>query len=71
MSQDPEFEFLQRLSRTAAQTLDAPAMIDLVITETTNAVDVDVCSVYLLDPDGVSLRLTATNGLSQARAWAR
>ena len=66
MSQDPEFEFLQRLSRTAAQTLDAPAMIDLVITETTNAVDADVCSVYLLDPDGVSLRLTATNGLSQA-----
>ena len=66
MSQDPELLFLQRLSRAAAETLDASAMVELVITETTDAVGVDVCSVYLLDPDGTSLRLAATNGLSQA-----
>ncbi len=66
MPSDRELEFLQRLARAAAETLDAPSMVELVIRETTDAVRVDVCSVYLLEPDGVSLRLTATNGLSQA-----
>ncbi len=66
MHPDRELEFLQRLSRAAAETLDTSAMVELVIRETTDAVGVDVCSVYLLDPGGVSLRLTATNGLSQA-----
>ncbi len=61
-----ELEFLQRLSLSAAQTLDAASLVDLVIAETTGAMGVDVCSVYLLDDDGTHLRLTATNGLSQA-----
>lgn len=45
-----ELEFLQRLALTAAQTLDAPSLVRLVIAETTGAMGVDVCSVYLLDP---------------------
>ncbi len=61
-----ELEFLQRLALTAAQTLDVPSLVRLVIAETTGAMGVDVCSVYLLDPEGASLVLTATNGLSQA-----
>ena len=60
-----ELEFLQRLALTAAQTLDAPSLVRLVIAETTGAMGVDVCSVYLLDSDGPSLVLSATNGLSQ------
>ena len=61
-----ELEFLQRLALAAAQTLDAPSLVRLVIAETTGAMGVDVCSVYLLDPTGSSLVLSATNGLSQA-----
>jgi GAF domain-containing protein len=61
-----EAQFLQRLALAAASTLDARDLVRLVISETTDAMDVDVCSVYLLEPDGESLLMTATNGLSQA-----
>lgn len=61
-----ELAFLQRLSLTAAQTLDAGELVQLVIDETTGALDVDVCSVYLVEPPGTHLLLSATNGLSQA-----
>lgn len=60
-----ELEFLQRLALQAAQTLDAPSLVRLVINETTGAMGVDVCSVYLLDPRSTELTLAATNGLSQ------
>lgn len=59
-----ELEFLQRLALQAAQTLDAPSLVRLVINETTEALGVDVCSVYLKEPAGEDLVLTATNGLS-------
>ncbi|MDX6554699.1 MAG: two-component system, sensor histidine kinase PdtaS [Miltoncostaeaceae bacterium] len=61
-----EARFLQRLALAAASTLDARDLVRLVISETTDAMDVDVCSVYLLEPDAESLLMTATNGLSQA-----
>ena len=60
-----ESRFLQRLALAAASTLDARDLVRLVIAETIDAMDVDVCSVYLLEPDGKALLLTATNGLSQ------
>ena len=60
-----ELEFLQRLALAAAQTLDPPSLVRLVISETTEAMGVDVCSVYLAEPDGRTLVLSATNGLSQ------
>lgn len=66
MSALRELEFLQRLALAAVQTLDAGALVRLVIAETTGAIGVDVCSVYLLDGDGQCLVLSATNGLSQA-----
>jgi GAF domain-containing protein len=65
VAQTGEARFLQRLALAAASTLDARDLVRLVISETTDAMDVDVCSVYLLEPDGESLLLTATNGLSQ------
>jgi sugar diacid utilization regulator/putative methionine-R-sulfoxide reductase with GAF domain len=60
-----ELEYLQRLALTAAQTLDPPSLVRLVIAETTEAMGVDVCSVYLAEPGGRTLVLSATNGLSQ------
>ena len=60
-----ELEYLQRLALTAAQTLDPPSLVRLVIAETTDAMGVDVCSIYLTEPDGETLVLSATNGLSQ------
>lgn len=61
-----ELEFLQRLALTTAQTLDVPSLVRIVISETTGALGVDVCSVYLRDAADDTLVLAATNGLSTA-----
>jgi len=61
-----ELRFLQRLALMASSTLDPRELMHLVIAETTEAAVTDVCSIYLLEPDGEALLLTATNGLSQA-----
>lgn len=60
-----ELRFLQRLALAAGSTLDGATLVNLVIAETTEATETDVCSVYLLAPDGEQLVLTATNGLAQ------
>jgi sugar diacid utilization regulator/putative methionine-R-sulfoxide reductase with GAF domain len=60
-----ELRFLQRLALAASSTLDGATLVNLVIAETTEATETDVCSVYLLAPDGEHLVLAATNGLSQ------
>jgi len=60
-----ELEFLQRLSQSAAATMDSSELVELIIRETTSAIGVDVCSLYLLNPDGRELTLTATNGLNE------
>jgi sugar diacid utilization regulator/putative methionine-R-sulfoxide reductase with GAF domain len=60
-----ELHFLQRLALAASSTLDAEALVRLVISETTEATQTDVCSIYLLAADGRDLVLTATNGLAQ------
>lgn len=60
-----ELEFLRRLALAAGETPDATSLVRLVISETTGAMGVDVCSVYLLEAGARTLVLTATNGLSQ------
>jgi sugar diacid utilization regulator/putative methionine-R-sulfoxide reductase with GAF domain len=60
-----ELEFLQRLSRSAAATIDAEELLQLIIRETASALNAAVCSLYLLDASGTSLTLTATNGLNE------
>jgi sugar diacid utilization regulator/putative methionine-R-sulfoxide reductase with GAF domain len=60
-----ELEFLQRLSQSAASTMDSTELVDLIIRETTSALGTDVCSLYLLNPGGRDLSLTATNGLNE------
>lgn len=60
-----ELEFLQRLSASAASTVDADELLELIIRETTSAIGTDVCSLYLLQDGGRELVLTATNGLNE------
>jgi sugar diacid utilization regulator/putative methionine-R-sulfoxide reductase with GAF domain len=60
-----ELEFLQRLSQSAASTMDSAELVELIIRETTSAMGTDVCSLYLLNPGGRDLTLTATNGLNE------
>lgn len=60
-----ELVFLQRLALAAASTPDPEALMQLIIKETTEALETDVCSIYLWDPGGEALVLTATNGLAQ------
>ena len=58
-----ELLFLQRLSKAAASTVEPDALLDLIIHETTGAMEVEVCSIYLFDPGLDEIVLTATNGL--------
>src|SRR4030088_3020240 len=60
-----ELEFLQRLSQSAASTMDSEELVELIIRETTSAIGTDVCSLYLLNPGGRDLMLSATNGLNE------
>src|SRR5438874_13527796 len=60
-----ELEFLQRLAQAAASTQQPGELVELIIRETTSAMGTDVCSLYLLQPDGRNLLLTATNGLNE------
>src|SRR3981081_609493 len=60
-----ELEFLQRLSQSAASTMDSQELVDLIIRETTSAIGTDVCSLYLVNPGGRDLSLIATNGLNE------
>lgn len=59
-----ELLFLQRLSKAAASTIEPDALLELIIRETTGAMETDVCSLYLLEAGTEDLVLTATNGLS-------
>jgi sugar diacid utilization regulator/putative methionine-R-sulfoxide reductase with GAF domain len=58
-----ELMFLQRLSKAAASTIEPDALLELIISETTGAMQVEVCSLYLYDTTDDELVLNATNGL--------
>jgi sugar diacid utilization regulator/putative methionine-R-sulfoxide reductase with GAF domain len=60
-----ELNFLVRLAQAAASTQRPDELLELIIRETTSAIGVDVCSLYLLTPPGGELLLTATNGLNE------
>jgi len=59
-----ELSFLVRLAQAAASTQRSDELLELIIRETTSAIGVDVCSLYLVTPRR-ELRLTATNGLNE------
>lgn len=54
-------EIAQALS--AAQDLDST--LELITNKTTQLLMMDSCTIYLLEPDGVTMRLRASSGLSQ------
>ena len=60
-----ELSFLVRLAQAAASTQRPDELLDLIIRETTSAIDTNVCSLYLLTTPGGELLLTATNGLNE------
>ena len=60
-----ELGFLVRLAQAAASTQKPDELLDLIIREATSAMGTDVCSLYLLEPGGDQLLLTATNGLNE------
>ena len=49
---------------------DLDTTLDLIARKTTEVMHVDSCTIYLLDPDGESLRLQASTGLAN-RALGR
>jgi sugar diacid utilization regulator/putative methionine-R-sulfoxide reductase with GAF domain len=59
-----ELDFLQRLAQEAATAQKPGELVELIIRETTSAMAIDVCSLYLAEPDGEQLSLAATNGLN-------
>ena len=60
-----ELNFLVRLAQAAASTQKPDELLELIIRETTSAIGTNVCSLYLVTPEGTELLLTATNGLNE------
>lgn len=56
---------LREIARALSTAWDLDTTLDLIARKTTEVMRVDSCSIYLLDPDGVTLRLRATTGLAQ------
>jgi signal transduction histidine kinase len=60
-----ELEFLHEFAKLLTTASNWDELMRTIVDRTTTALDVEVCSVYLLDRDGASLRLAATNGLDR------
>lgn len=60
-----ELEFLHEFAKLLTTARNWDELMGTIVDRTTTALDVEVCSVYLMDRDGGSLRLTATNGLDR------
>jgi signal transduction protein with GAF and PtsI domain len=58
------------MARALSNAWDLATTLDLIARKTTEVMHVDSCTIYLLDPDGESLRLMATTGLAR-RALGR
>src|SRR5437868_11335539 len=58
-----ELNFLVRLAQAAASSQRPDELLGRIIRETTSAIGVDVCSLYLLT--GRQLLLTGTNGMNE------
>jgi signal transduction histidine kinase len=61
-----QLAFLERVVRATAEQADHDQLLRLIIDETTEATDTQVCSLYLWDDAEKLLILTATNGLAQS-----
>lgn len=61
---------MREMVRSLSAARDLDTTLDLIANKTTEVMHVDSCTIYLLDPDGLTLRLRATTGLSK-RALGR
>jgi signal transduction protein with GAF and PtsI domain/anti-sigma regulatory factor (Ser/Thr protein kinase) len=64
------FAALREIVRSLSSAWDLDTTLDLIARKTTEVMQVDSCTIYLLDPDGQSLRLQASTGLAR-RALGR
>ena len=58
------------MARALSAASDLDTTLDLIARKTADVMHVDSCSIYLLDPDGTTLRLRGTTGLAE-RALGR
>ncbi len=56
---------LREIARSLSTAWDLDSTLDLIVRQTTKVMSCDSCSLYLLDPDGETLRLRATTGLAR------
>jgi signal transduction protein with GAF and PtsI domain/anti-sigma regulatory factor (Ser/Thr protein kinase) len=56
---------LRDIVRSLSGAWDLDSTLDLIARKTTEVMGVDSCSIYLLDPDGHTLRLQASTGLAK------
>jgi signal transduction protein with GAF and PtsI domain len=61
---------LREIARALSAAWDLDTTLDLIARKTTEVMQVDSCTIYLLDPDGETLRLRASTGLAR-RALGR
>lgn len=55
---------LREMARALSAASDLDTTLDLIARKTADVMLVDSCSIYLLDPDGTTLRLRGTTGLA-------
>ena len=60
-----ELEFLHEFAKLLTTARNWGELMRTIVDRTTDALSVEVCSVYLMERDGASLRLAATNGLDR------
>jgi signal transduction histidine kinase len=60
-----ELEFLHEFAKLLTTARNWDELMRTIVDRTTTALDVEVCSVYLMERDDVSLGLAATNGLDR------
>ncbi len=56
---------LREIARAIAAARDLDTTLDLIAHKTTEVMGVDSCTIYLLDPDGKTLRMRASTGLAR------
>lgn len=56
---------LREIARAISAVRDLDSTLDLIAHKTTEVMGVDSCTIYLLDPDGQTLRLRASTGLAK------
>ncbi|MGA3056888.1 MAG: ATP-binding protein [Candidatus Limnocylindrales bacterium] len=60
-----ELSFLHEFAKLLTTARNWDELMRTIVDRTTDALNVEVCSVYLMDRDGERLRLAATNGLDR------